>query len=160
MYDDPISFTDPTGEIVPIVLAGAAAGGILGAISGAYGAYATGGNVAAGFIIGGVTGAAAGVVAPLGGTTAGWIIGSRVLAWGLGNLARQMQNIPGNPCFKFNVACRSRRDRGDPRRGGDRLSAGARGCGLTERGYVDVCIGVLDHWPRAAAPCVNARLRG
>jgi len=90
---NPISYIDPTGEIgVP----GLIAGGIIGGISGAFGAYANGGNVWAGFGVGAASGA---VVGATGAYLTG-VLGHMALRAAIGaagNTAGQLLNS-GNPC--------------------------------------------------------------
>jgi RHS repeat-associated protein len=72
VFNDPINFIDPIGEIVW-------AGAAYGFVSGAVGGYITGG--ASGFIIGGVAGAIVGFVNPLGSGAAGVFAGNVVASF-------------------------------------------------------------------------------
>lgn len=94
---DPISYTDPTGEFgIP----GAIAGSIIGGISGALGAYTSGGNVWAGAAIG----AASGAIVGGSGAWISSVAGHMALRAGIGALANttgQLMNS-GDPCWSFN----------------------------------------------------------
>jgi len=97
---NPLSNVDPTGEFgVP----GAVAGAVIGAMSGGFGAAATGGSVWQGATIGAVSGA---IVGGTGAWVGASIAGQSALRAGtasISNLLGQGQGI-GDPCFTgFNL---------------------------------------------------------
>lgn len=89
VYGNPVRYTDPTGEIAPII-----AGAIIGAISGGYGAAIQGGDlgqIATGALAGAGTGALLGIVGgPLLSTAGPALTGlARAMAGAVSNIAGQ-----------------------------------------------------------------------
>ncbi|ADH85039.1 YD repeat protein [Desulfurivibrio alkaliphilus AHT 2] len=99
VLNDPINWIDPEGKIG---IAGAAVGGVIGAVSGALGAYTSGGNswdIASAAFTGGLGGAVYGFL-PGAGLLAH--IGKGAAIGGIQNFGAQFMGILNDPCQRFN----------------------------------------------------------